>query len=214
MIRAIAIDDDPTVLDMIDAAATQSGDVTLVGTGMSVAEGRGLIAAGGFDVLLCDLGLPDGTGLTLIAEAAARWPGCDVIVLTVFAEQARVLESIRAGANGYLLKDERLEDCIAAIRQIRAGGSPISPVIARQLLQRLKPAPAAGCDDPALLTPRESEVLNLLARGFSYAEIAELLSVSAATVPSYIKRIYRKLEVNSRAEAVFEATTRGILNVR
>lgn len=212
MIRAIAIDDDPAVLAMIEAASSQCCDVRLVGTAMSVAEGTALIAAGGFDVLLCDLGLPDGNGLTLITEAAAQCPESDVIVLTVFAEQARVLESIAAGANGYLLKDERLEDCIAAIRQIRAGGSPISPVIARQLLQRLKPAREA--EDPARLSLRESEVLNLLARGFSYAEIAELLSVSAATVPTYIKRIYRKLEVNSRAEAVFEATSRGILNVR
>ncbi len=137
-------------------------------------------------------------------------------MITLFAEQSQVLDTIREGARGYLLKDERVEYCVAAIREIRRGGSPISPIIARQLLLQLKPADKAATDARPLeegLSPREAEVLNLLARGFSYFEIAGLMTLSQQTVGTYVKRIYRKLEVNSRSEAVFEASSRGIMDV-
>jgi DNA-binding NarL/FixJ family response regulator len=215
MIRVAIIEDDPAAVDRLRTAIDAADDIETIGVARNVKAGLDLVATGGFDVLLCDLGLPDGSGVSLIRASAAAWPEADIIVITVFAEQGKVLASIKAGARGYLLKDERIEDCVEAIREIRRGGSPISPIIARQLLQQLQPAAtvATAPGGHEALSPRETEVLNLLARGFSYAEIAALLSLSAQTVGTYVKRIYRKLEVNSRSEAVFEASSRGIMDV-
>ena len=213
MIRVAIIEDDPATVDRLLGALATADDISVVAVARNIVSGRQLVAEGGFDCLLCDLGLPDGSGIALIHEVSRRYPDSDTIVITVFADHAKVLDSIKAGARGYLLKDERLEGCIEGIREIRRGGSPISPIIARQLLQQLEPAQPSGrpLDEP--LSPREAEVLNLLARGFSYAEIAGLMTLSAQTVGTYVKRIYRKLEVNSRSEAVFEASSRGIMNV-
>jgi DNA-binding NarL/FixJ family response regulator len=214
MIRVAIVEDDPAAVDRLRSVIDVADDIETVGVARNMKDGLALVAAGGFEVLLCDLGLPDGSGVAVIRASAAAWPEADIIVITVFADQAKVLESIKAGARGYLLKDERIEDCVGAIREIRRGGSPISPIIARQLLQQLQPAasPAAAAGEETL-SPREAEVLNLLARGFSYAEIATLLGLSPQTVGTYVKRIYRKLEVNSRSEAVFEASNRGIMDV-
>lgn len=212
MIRVAIVEDDPAAVDRLRAVIDAADDLGVIAIARNMKAGVDLVAAGGFDVLLCDLGLPDGSGVSVIRASAAAWPEADIIVITVFAEQGKVLESIKAGARGYLLKDERIQDCVEAIREIRRGGSPISPIIARQLLQQLQPAAMAPTSDETL-SPRETEVLNLLARGFSYAEIAALLNLSAQTVGTYIKRIYRKLEVNSRSEAVFEASSRGIMDV-
>lgn len=214
MIRVAIVEDDPAAVDRLLGVINTAADVTTIAIARNMKAGLELVAAGGFDVLLCDLGLPDGSGVAVIKASAAAWPEADIIVITVFADQVKVLESIKAGARGYLLKDERIEDCVNAIREIRRGGSPISPIIARQLLQQLQPAasPVVVAGEETL-SPREAEVLNLLARGFSYAEIAALLNLSPQTIGTYVKRIYRKLEVNSRSEAVFEASNRGIMDV-
>jgi DNA-binding NarL/FixJ family response regulator len=211
MIRTAIIEDDPDMLERLERVIGAAADIAVHATARDAASGRQLIAAGGFDVLLCDLGLPDGDGIDLIREAASRYPDIDIMVVTIFADQKKVLDSIRAGARGYILKDQRLEECIAAIRQVREGGSPISPIIARQLLQRLQPEKTAP-DDGAALTEREVEVLRILSRGFSIPECAEMLHISPFTVGTHVKNIYRKLQVSSRTEAVFEATSRGILD--
>ncbi len=214
MIRTAIVEDDPAVIVRLRAALEAAEDIEIVATANSIASGLELIAAGGFDVLLCDLGMPDGEGIDLIRAAARANPETDIIVITIFAQQSKVIESIRAGARGYLLKDERLENCVEGIREIRRGGSPITPIIARQLLKQMMPS-ASDVAHPLDegLSQREAEVLNLLARGFSYKEISEILSLATSSVGTYVKRIYRKLEVNSRSEAVFEAGNRGIINV-
>ncbi len=214
MIRVAIIEDDPVTVEMLTSAIAAADDITVVAVARSTQSGMLLVKEGGFDVLLCDLGLPDGTGITLIAETSRRYPDTDIIVITIFADQAKVLASIKAGARGYILKDERFDDCVAGIREIRRGGSPISPIIARQLLQQLQPSRTGSPDRGSEgLSPREAEVLGLLARGFSYAEIAGLLTLSPQTVGTHVKNLYRKLEVNSRSEAVFEASSRGIMDM-
>jgi DNA-binding NarL/FixJ family response regulator len=207
-IRVAIVDDDPAMLASISAMLCDAEDTFVSGTATTVAAGRTLIEAGGFDVLLCDLGLPDGNGIELIRYCAARHPAVDIMVVTLFAEQRKVVDCIRAGARGYLHKDQDPESCVDAIREIRRGGSPISPVIARQLLLHIKPQAQVG---DAKLSEREREVLNLLARGFSTRECADLLGLSANTVSTHVKNIYAKLEVNSRAEALFEASSQGII---
>jgi DNA-binding NarL/FixJ family response regulator len=211
MIKVAIIEDDPVMRGLLAGAVETSGDMRLAGTAQNVAEASGMIEAGGYDVLLCDLGLPDGSGVTLIRQEALTGRDTDILVITVFANQNKVLDAIRAGARGYLLKDERIEDCMAAIRDIRRGGSPISPIIARQLLGQIRPEPEKAVVMASPLSEREFEVLNLLSRGFSNAECADILTVSPNTIGTHVKNIYRKLEVNCRAEALFEASSQGIL---
>lgn len=216
LIRTAIVEDDPAALERIHAALDGETDIEITGIARNAAKGMELIVTGGFDVLLCDLGLPDGNGIALIREASRRHPDIDIIVITIFADQAKVLDSIKAGARGYLLKDERFGNCAESIRDIRRGGSPISPVIARQLLKELQPAQKRAVIDAKasnILTPRELEVLNLLSRGFSYAEIAGILTLSPQTIATYVKSIYRKMEVSSRSEAIFEASSMGMIDM-
>lgn len=212
MIRVAIIEDDPVMTGLLASALEGEADMLLTATTANAAEASGMIEAGGYDVLLCDLGLPDGYGATLIRQEALTGRDTDILVITIFANQNKVLDAIRAGARGYLLKDERMEDCMEAIRTIRRGGSPISPIIARQLLGQIRPDRAdAPVPLASPLSEREYEVLNLLSRGFSNAECADVLTVSPNTIGTHVKNIYRKLEVNSRAEALFEASSQGLL---
>ncbi|KAF0183424.1 MAG: LuxR family transcriptional regulator [Hyphomonadaceae bacterium] len=212
-IKAIIIEDNPTTMDVICQSLEATEDIEILGTAANATLARELIGKGGFDIMLCDLGLPDGSGIDLIKYASKLFPEADIIVITIFAEQSKVLGAIKAGARGYLVKDEHLGSCVNAIRETRAGGSSISPLIARQLLQQLQPN-TNELDDPLLepLSSRETDVLNLLARGFTYAEIAGFLTLSEHTIRTYVRRIYHKLQVNSRSEAVFEASSRGIID--
>ena len=213
LIRVVIVEDDPPTVGLLQSAIGETNDIRVVGVAHNVASGMKLVEAGNYDVLLCDLGLPDGRGLSVIKASATLNPTADILVITVFADPAKVLDSIKAGARGYLLKDESFADCVEDIREIRNGGSPISPIIARQLLIQLQPGPKAA-EMPLQdgLSPREHEILNLLARGFSNSEIGDLLAISKMTVGTHVKNLYRKLEVKSRSEAVFEASSRGIMD--
>jgi DNA-binding NarL/FixJ family response regulator len=176
----------------------------------------------GVDVLLVDLGLPDGSGLEVIRLAVRLHPGCEPLVISMFGDEDNVLASIEAGALGYIHKDAAPDDIAQVILDMLAGASPISPMIARRVLAKyratamaaplpiLPPKPEAVLPVPHL-SPREAEVLGLMARGFSYAEIAKLQAVTIHTVQSQIKSLYAKLAVNSKTEAVFEATRLGLL---
>jgi DNA-binding NarL/FixJ family response regulator len=171
------------------------------------------------DVLLVDLGLPDGSGIELIRAAHFRQPQCGVMVCTVFGDEIHVMQSLEAGATGYLLKDSPAHSMVGEIRSLHLGGSPISPLIARQVLTRFRekklpqPASAPPKTDATrpLLSARELEVLELITKGFTADEIAELLSVSRHTVHTFVRRIYSKLHVNSKAEAIFEARNQGLI---
>lgn len=183
------------------------------------------------DVLLADLGLPDGSGLEVIRAAAARFPLCDPLVISVHGDAASVLASIEAGAVGYLHKDARPQDIARTILEVKAGASPISPMIARCVLTKYRSLSLAAATpgvrggatgvprgstppnvpSPGFLSVREQEVLDLIARGFSYSEIARLKMLSVNTVQTHIKNLYGKLAVHSKNEAVFEATRLGLL---
>ncbi len=195
-------------------ALSEVRDILLVWCAASLSEGRARFAEVEPDVLICDLSLADGSGVELIRELCAVNRRLCVLVVTVFAEQNKVLDCLQAGAQGYLLKENGFEQLGQAIRDIYAGGSPISPQIARRLLGRLRLAQEGNATVLGeILSAREMEVLKLLARGFTYEEISVLLGVSGGTIATYVKRLYRKLEVTSRSEAVFEAASRGIIDV-
>jgi DNA-binding NarL/FixJ family response regulator len=168
------------------------------------------------DVMLTDLGLPDGNGLDLIQRVAAMQGNTEIMVITVFGDEKHVLSAIEAGASGYLLKDGTADYIGDSIVQMMNGESPVSPAIARHLLKRFRTmqtaTPVKDKDSPKL-TPRESEILQYVAKGFSFTEVANLISVSPHTVTHHIKNIYKKLAVCSRAEAVYEAMQLGLVRL-
>jgi DNA-binding NarL/FixJ family response regulator len=211
----MVVEDDPAFLARFCRIVAQSPTLSLLAAVGDLASARRAIDRQAPDVLLTDLGLPDGSGIELIRETAARHPATDIMVISVFGDEEHVLASIEAGATGYILKDSLPEEFVGLIAELRAGGSPISPVIARKLLKRFQPKKEAvdPTPEPATsgLTPRESEVLALIAKGFSFGEIARLLEVSPHTITAHVKKIYQKLAVHSRGEAVYEAGKMGLL---
>lgn len=161
------------------------------------------------DVVLIDLGLPDGEGAELIREIRARVPDAVCIVATVFDDDKYVFPALRAGAHGYLLKDQSCESLAALLRGIQQGQAVLSPAIARRLIDYFHTH--TGEDELTELSPREEEVLGLIARGYPNSRIAQLLAISRHTVAGYVKDIYRKLAISSRAEATLVAARRGLV---
>ena len=229
------IEDNPEFRQRFIELVEAAPGLTLIGSAVDGKEGRALISATRADVYLIDLGLPDLDGTVLIREALAAHPDCDVLVITVFADEVHILASIEAGATGYLLKDSASADVIECIRTVVRGGSPVSPSIARKILQKVRHAQANESHDvvpiasvaapvpftsaaaaPAAtlasaLTEREVQILGLLGKGLSYSEIGAALFISAHTVAQHIKNIYRKLAVHSRGEAVYTANKMGLV---
>ena len=162
---------------------------------------------------LIDLGLPDGSGIELIRDVKKIYQHANVLVLSVFGDVDNIINSIEAGANGYLLKDAVERDLIDALDAIDSGGTPLSPMIASRLLERMLPTKSNDLtvvkDD--LLTAREAELLNFLSRGYTSLEAGERMQIAVSTVRTHIKNIYSKLAVKSRTEAIFEARAIGIL---
>ncbi len=217
-ISVLVVEDDPSTRDAICAGiAAQAG--------MAVAASFGFITPAIAwlkenvpDVLLVDLGLPDGSGIDVIESCAALHPECDIMVITMFGDEKNVLAAVDAGALGYILKDTDELDVAQFVLDLRQGGSPMSPLVARKLLSRAqRPKQAkelqspADAHDAAGMTATELKTLDLIARGYSYGEIASLQTVSINTVHTHVKRIFCKLSVHSRGEAVFEAHKLGLL---
>lgn len=228
--RVLIVEDDAPMRAFFVASVQRSEQLSLVASVGTVAEARAWLddPAHGVDVLLTDLGLPDGSGLDVIRHARLRQPCCEPLVISMFGDEDNVLASIEAGALGYIHKDATHGDIAQSILEMKAGASPISPMIARRVLTKYlnlqsnqptakaQQAEAAihhesGGEGKNLLSAREQEVLALISRGFSYAEIARLKAVTVHTVQTHIKNLYGKLAVHSKSEAVFEATRMGLL---
>ncbi len=219
--RVLVVDDDAEVRDFVAASIAACAELELAASLGTVAQARDWLndPVQRVDVLLTDLGLPDGSGLELIRLASRRLPPCEAMVISVFGDDENVLASIEAGALGYLHKDETPANIAQTIVDLKRGASPISPMVARRVLAKYRalrssappPQPVPDAAAVGLLTPREQEVLELFARGFSYAEIARLQSLSVHTVRTHVKNLYAKLAVHSKNEAVFEATQMGLL---
>jgi DNA-binding NarL/FixJ family response regulator len=225
-------DDAPARWRLHDALTAAQFEVTSAAT---LAEARAALATPDRPaprVLLTDLQLPDGHGTELIREVRQRFPETEIMVVSILGDEESVISAITVGATGYLLKDAFPTDIAATVRELCAGHSPISASIARFIVRRTQrqaqgkiqgkiqgqiegqtktsPLPALNT---AKLTPREIDILWGIAKGFSYADIADHLGLSRQTVPGHIKSIYRKLEVNTRGEAVFEALQQGLIRL-
>ncbi len=215
----LIVEDDAVTRRSLSLSIESEPTFKLVATFDSVKPALEWLEANTVDVLLTDLGLPDGSGIEIILACAERHPECDIMVITMSSDEANVLACIEAGAAGYVLKDAGRLDVVRAVLDLRAGGSPMSPAIARMVLARVrggnKAAPATAAENTvaATLTKREAAILDLIAHGDTYGEVARLLSVSVGTVQTHIKNIYCKLLVHSRGEAVFEAHRRGLLTL-
>ena len=237
--RVLVVEDDAQMRDYFARSVSSCAQLVLAACVGTVTDAKAWLDDDNhmLDVLLTDLGLPDGSGLEVIRYAIQRHPRCEPLVISMFGDEDNVLASIEAGALGYIHKDSKPADIAQTILEMRDGASPISPMIARRVLSKYrseqlnKPqvrvdkalfainseAPVEVASDSAsiaernLLSPRELDVLALIARGFSYAEIARLQTLSVHTVQSHIKNLYAKLSVHSKSEAVFEATRMGLL---
>jgi DNA-binding NarL/FixJ family response regulator len=166
------------------------------------------------DLLLIDLGLPDIPGIQIIRDIGATYPKCDILVITTFGDDHSIFSALEAGARGYLLKGVTSEELRRDVQLLRDGGSPLSPSIARKVLDRLstnKSEQAASPKNEALLTPREIEILRLIGQGLTYNETAAHCKITSATVHAHLKSIYRKLAVNSNTEAIYEGRRRKII---
>ena len=218
MPRVLIVEDDPAFRARYAAMLATDAAFEVVASVGSGGEGLAMLDLRKPDVLLVDLGLPDISGIEVIRHASQTLPKCECMVVTVFGDEEHVLASIEAGAAGYLLKDASEESFLSGIRELMNGGSPISPIIARRLLKRFQAEPlparvAMGTPDEesVSLSDREREILLLASKGFNYPEMGKLMSISPHTVTSHVKKIYRKLAVHSRGEAVFEANRMGLI---
>ncbi len=220
-ISIIIIEDEPEFRRRFAQIIESEPTMRLAGVAANKRDAQALIDREYFDVMLIDLGLPDGTGIDLIRSVSQKKPDVDIMVVTVFGDEQHVVSSIEAGATGYILKDSTPADVISCIRLLRAGGSPVSPVVARSVLRAIRSRMGAAGSVSAVsrssntesnpLSGRETEILQLLAKGMSFNEIGEILGISPHTVTAHIKKIYRKLAVHSRGEAVYEASQMGLL---
>lgn len=217
-IEVLIVEDEPEFMRRFADAVLGDAGLALLGAVSNGQAAKALLDRQRPDVLLVDLGLPDISGIEVIQHAQQRHPDCDVLVVTMFGDDAHVVGAIEAGAAGYLLKDAAPERIAAAVHELRGGGAPISPSIARRILSRLRGnAPAGTASRPAPLeqasplTARETELLRMVAKGLSFDTIGELLEISPHTVVAHVKKIYRKLAVHSRGEAVYEASQLGLL---
>lgn len=210
--RIVVVDDHPLVREGIvkilglESAFQVVGDL---GTGSSALEMAGELKP---DVMLLDLSLPDMTGIEVCKAVVSQFPEIKIIALTIYDDEAHVLESIKAGVNGYLLKDISPDTLITAIKAVCSGGSYIHPSVAGKLMSdygKLSSRMNGGQRD--ILTARETEVLCYVAEGLTNKEIADTLFISEKTVKNHITSVFKKLEVNGRTEAVVQAMKRSII---
>ncbi|MEO7014064.1 MAG: response regulator transcription factor [Dokdonella sp.] len=204
--RALVVDDLESSRDWLSRALTQAFPGIEIALAASLAEAQLHVDAAP-PLALIDLGLPDGSGIRLIEKLHPQGTLC--IVATVFDDDAHLFPALHAGAQGYVLKDQPTESLAEMLTGIASGQPPLSPSIARRLLRHFQPV-APDASEPAL-TARETDVLRLIAKGHTVVEVAGLLGLSRHTAAGYLKDVYRKLSVSSRAEATLVATRRGLV---
>jgi DNA-binding NarL/FixJ family response regulator len=211
VVRAIAIEDDEAVANLIAQVLTTHG-FEVCGTAGTGEEGLALARKERPDVALIDLGLPRMSGEDVISAIHSEMPKTACIALTAVDIPARVLNALKAGAAGYILKPFRAAELARAVEEVISGeAAPISPRAAKVLLSELRGDPPNQRANTPALSKRELEVLQLLVHGHTYADVANALGIAEGTVQTYVKRIYEKMDVSTKAEAALLAVTRGLI---
>lgn len=210
MIRILVVDDHPVVREGLVAIIEAQDDMTVVGEAGDGAQAIAIYKAAKPDVVLMDLAMPGTDGVQAIEGMRAFDPEARVVVLTAYDTDERILRAVEAGARGYLLKGAPRDDIFRAVRVVNLGGSLLEPAVAGKLLNRVGDILRGGTPEEEL-TPREQDVLNLMARGFRNKEIAFELHITERTVKFHANAIYRKLDVGGRTEAVSKALQKGMV---
>ena len=214
MIRVVIFDDQEMVCEGLRAILGTAADIAVVGVGHDGAEAVDLTGQHRPDLVLMDLKMPGVNGIQATQQIKDRFPGVRVLALTTYDADEWVFDAIRAGADGYLLKDTPRARLIEAIRGTATGATHVDPAVAGKLFARVAQQAAPPAEPAALrsLSERELEVLRLLARGLSNADIARRLYLSAGTVRNYVSGILSKLDVADRTQAAVLALRAGLLN--
>jgi DNA-binding NarL/FixJ family response regulator len=202
------VEDDRPQLRNLELLLYWEADMEVLGTFSSGEDALTALKSYHLDVLLTDLDLSDMTGVELIGKVKEKFPDIDVMAHTVIDDRDSVMSAIRAGAAGYMLKDSRPSELIEAIYDLHNGGAPMSPRIARMLIQEVQDR---GEGEQSLLSPREKEVIKKIERGLSYQEIADEMNISPQTVHVHVKNIYKKLRAADRRDALLKARKQGII---
>lgn len=210
-VSVLIVEDEQRTRDRLARVVAAEPRFRLLAAVGELAQAIALVDVTAPQVVLLDLGLPDGSGISLLHHLRQRKLPSEALVISVMGDETSVLGAIEAGAGGYLLKDASDAGVVAAIDQLLQGGAPLSPSIAVHLMRRLKGGSEPSGRAPVQLSAREQEVLKLIAKGLSYDEVAHLMGLRYNTVASYAKDLYRKLQVHSRSEAVFEALQMGLV---
>jgi len=215
MKRVFIVEDEVNTRDLLCMVVAEHPKLELLTAEGSLADARKAFQNYGKpDVFLVDLGLPDGSGIEFIRDIRRQHADVPIMVLSVFGDERNVVDAIASGAGGYIHKDEPLEEVARHIEGVLLGDSPISPSIAKHILNRMVSKLSMESNFTSnMLSSREIEVLNVLARGFRRAEVASHLGISPHTITTHIKNIYSKLNVHSCTEALFEANQLGLIDI-
>ena len=212
-VTALVLEDQTETREHLLAALAEAFPGVVATGAADLAEARSFLDGGAPDLALVDLALPDGRGVDFLRDLSERSGGTTrSVVVTIYADDAHLFDAIAAGAGGYLLKDMGREELVRYLRRLEAGETPLSPAVARRMLDYFRnPRPVQTDEPEAALTPRETEALRLIGRGLRSGEAAKVMGVTELTVAGYVKAIYRKLNICSRAEAALEAQRRGLV---
>lgn len=207
------VEDEPEWRQIFSGLIEGSSDFNLTFMAENVAEATRAIETQSFDGALIDIGLSDGSGIALVALLARRQPRATAAICTVFEDEASVLGAIRAGAAGYILKQNATEELLVLLRHMKAGGAPLSPRVARHILNQFGEAACTGAESErgGDFTPREIEVLRSVAGGMTLRQAGTALGIAESTVRTHVKNLYSKLGVNNRGMAVLEASRRRLV---
>lgn len=209
MKTGLVVEDLPEAQEWLNDVLVSAFPDICVTLAASLQEARDRQSKCTFEIALIDIGLPDGSGIDFVDELNQSKASTIPVITSVFDDDGHIFSALRAGAAGYLLKDQKKADLVKMLQGIVDGQPPLSPAIARRVLGYFAPQDVAETGEK--LTNREQEVLALIAKGYTIARVAALLSISRNTAAGYVKVIYRKLNISSRAEATLEASRRGII---
>ena len=207
----IIVEDDPDVRERLSQLITDHENLELLASVGTMKDGMSALENFKPDILLTDLGLPDGSGIEIIQAIGTLRLDCETMVISGFQDENIVFRALAAGAKAYILKHDDSTKITDAILAMMKGGAPISPVIARLMLQKFQVPDQKKTDLPEALTERQIKILKLVSQGFSSKEIGEKLNISYYTVTTHVKNIYNKLQVNSRTEALYQANKLGLI---
>ncbi len=206
--KVMIVEDNPLLRENLRLLLSGELGITVAATAGSAEEALPAIRKNTPDVMLVDLGLPGMSGVELIKKVKDKFPGIEIMTHTVFEDRESVFSAIKAGASGYILKGSTPRELIEALNNLHQGGAPMSPKIARKVIQEFQEETA---EEQYLLSKREQEIVREIEKGLSYKEISDKFNISPHTVHTHIKKIYEKLHAKDRQEALTKARKKGII---